>query len=87
MMLPERRSQHQRHERLRDVEDTADVHRVDAIEIGAVGLQDRADVADARAVDQDVEAAGVGQHPLRRRAHCCSSVTSSANATAGARVP
>ena len=66
MMLPERRCSIERQEHLGHVEDAADVDRVDAIEIGALGLQDRADVAHARAVDEDVEPAGVGQHLLRR---------------------
>ena len=85
MMLPERRCSIDGTNTFETLKTPRTLHGVEAIEIGAVGLQDRADVADAGAVDQDVEAAGVGQHLLRRTARIdCSSVTSSPNATAGA---
>ena len=57
--------QHRRQKSLRHIEDASDVDRKEAIEIGAVRLHDRADVPHAGAVDEDVEAAGIGQHLLR----------------------
>jgi hypothetical protein len=53
-------------ERLRDVEDAAHVDTVNAVQVSAVGLQERPDVSDAGVVDQNVEPLEPAMHSLAR---------------------